>query len=68
MSDQMEIIRAEAVSEVASAVLRAAGAVMDTHGNDPQGVCIIAAGFAQAIKSMDKIDPVIRKIITRMIA
>lgn len=46
--------RAEATQEVAAAILKAAGEVMKRHGDDPNGVVIIAAGFAMALQSIGK--------------
>lgn len=59
-----EAIGAEAVNEIAGALLRAAGDVLKSHGDrDPNVVPILAAGFVLAIRRMDKIDPIIGKVI-----
>ena len=46
--------RAEAVQEVTAAVLKAAGAAMTRHGDDPCSGAIVAAGFAMALRSIGK--------------
>lgn len=64
-----EIAGAETVQQIASAILRAAGEVMTSHGNDPNGTVIIAAGFAMAIRTMgENIDPKIPRIIAEILA
>jgi hypothetical protein len=56
-SDEM-LSGAQAVQDIASALLKAAGEVMKVHGNDPNSLAIVSAGFAMAIKEIDKnIDP-----------
>jgi hypothetical protein len=55
---------AQAVQDVASALLRAAGEVMTVHGNDPNSLAIVSAGFAMAITEIEKnIDPSFRKVV-----
>ena len=52
---------AQAVQDVASSLLRAAGEVMRVHGNDPNSLAIVSAGFAMAIQQIEKsIDPAFR--------
>ena len=59
-----KVVAAEAVNEIASALLRAASLTLESHGDrDPNTVPILAAGFVRAIQLLDKIDPVIGKII-----
>lgn len=49
---------AQATQDIASALLKAAGDVMTLHGNDPNSLAIVSAGFVMAIKAIDReIDP-----------
>jgi len=49
---------AQAVQDVASAILSAAGKAMTLHGDDPNGHAILGAALAMAICKIDKeIDP-----------
>jgi hypothetical protein len=65
---EMDAARAEATQEVASEILKAAGLVMERHGNDPNGHAIVAAGFAMALKSIgDRIDPRIPAVVRQML-
>lgn len=65
---EMDVARAEATQEVSAAILKAAGAVMERHGNDPNGVVIVAAGFAIALKAIgEKIDPRVPAIVAEML-
>ena len=59
---------ADATQEIASAVLNAAGAAMERHGNDPNGSAIVAAGFAMALRSIGNIDPHIPRIVHAMLS
>jgi hypothetical protein len=62
-SDEM-LSGAQAVQDVASALLRAAGEVMTVHGNDPNSLAIVSAGFAMAVIEIEKnIDPAFRKCL-----
>ena len=59
---------AEAVQEISSAILKAAGSAMQRHGNDPNGGAIVAAGFAMALRAIGKnIDPKIPAIVKEML-
>jgi len=59
---------AEAVQEISSAILKAAGAAMQRHGYDPNGAAIVAAGFAMALRAIGKnIDPKIPAIVKEML-
>jgi len=64
----MDLVRGEAVQEVSSAILMAAGDVMMRHRNDPDGPAIVAAGFASALRSIGKhIDPNISIVVLKML-
>lgn len=68
MHDPMTIARSEATQQVASAILKAAGGVLQTHGNDPQSVAILAAGLVMTITSVtDTIGPTCERIIFQML-
>ena len=68
MSHDMEQAGTEAVQEIASSILKAAGAAMARHGDDPNGGAIIAAGFALAIEQIGKhIDPRIMDTIRKLL-
>ena len=65
---EMDAARAEATQEISSAILKAAGAVMERHGDDPNGHAIVAAGFAMALKAIGKnIDPRIPAVVIEML-
>jgi hypothetical protein len=64
----MDDARAEAVQEVSSEILKAAGAAMGRHGDDPNGGAIVAAGFAMALKAIGKhIDCKIPAVVREML-
>jgi hypothetical protein len=59
---------AEAVQEMSSVILLAAGATMKRHGDDPNGGAIVAAGFAMALHAIGKnIDPKIPATVKEML-
>lgn len=63
-----EIARGEAAQEVASAIIFAAGEVMRRHGDDPESIAILAAGFCLAIDGIaESINPTFKVILCRMI-
>lgn len=54
----------DAVQSLGAALISTAGDVMTTHGNDPQSLPIVAAGFAYAInKISSEIDPQFRRLV-----
>jgi hypothetical protein len=53
MNDKI-IQRAQSSDDVAAAVLHAMGDVMKLHGNDPEGIAIVAAGLGLAIRRIDE--------------
>ena len=64
----LEEAGAEAVQEIASVLLKAAGAAMQRHGNDPNGGAILAAGFAMALNNIGKhIDPRVPQTVKDML-
>ena len=65
---EMENAGVEAMQEMASAILTAAGVTMQRHGNDPNGRAIIAAGFAMALQMIGKsIDHKIPATVKKML-
>lgn len=69
MNDQIDKARNEAVQEVASVILKAAGLAMIRHGADPRGSAIVTTDFVMAVLSMGKhIDPAIPTIICTMLS
>lgn len=64
----LDAARAEATQEVASSLLKAAGAAMTRHGPDPNGGAIVAAGFAMALDRIGKeIDPKVPAVVREML-
>jgi hypothetical protein len=60
---------AQAVQDIASALLKAAGDVMTVHGADPNSLAIVSAGFVMAITEIEKnIDPSFRKVVVAQLA
>jgi hypothetical protein len=63
---ELEYARTDAIQEVASEILKAAGSVMLRHGDDPEGSIILAAGFAMALNAIGtKIDSMVPYIVGR---
>ncbi len=53
---------AQATQDIASAILSAAGVALRIHGNDPNSLAILSAGFCMAIQNIEKkIDPDFRR-------
>lgn len=66
--DDLKAAGAEAVDEICSSVLKAAGEAMKRHGNDPNGGAIVAAGFAMAlIRIGEKIDARVPLVVREML-
>lgn len=64
----LELATAEAVEDVASSILLAAGDAMTRHGNDPQGAQIVAAGFALALQRIgENIDANVPRVVREML-
>lgn len=64
----LELARAEAVMEVASALLTAAGSVMKRHGNDPYAGAVLSAGIALALNQIgSQIDPKIPATVRELL-
>jgi hypothetical protein len=60
---------AQAVQDVASAMLSAAGKAMTLHGNDPNGQAIVGAAFAMAISKIDEqIDPGFKRHLVELLS
>jgi len=60
---------AQAVQDVASAMLSAAGKAMALHGNDPNGHAIVGAAFAMAICKIDEqIDPGFKRHLVELLS
>lgn len=69
MSKEIEQAGAEAVQEICVSLLKAAGACMVRHGDDPNSAAIIAAGFAMALRAIgDDIDRKIPLTVREMLA
>lgn len=59
---------AQAVIDVSAAILHAAGDAMKRHGDDPQGITVVAAGFSQAINAITvSIDPTFGPMLRALI-
>ena len=66
---ELTMARAEATQEICCDLLKAAGAAMLRHGDDPQGITIVAAGFAMALQAIGKeIDRRVPIIVHEMLA
>lgn len=64
----MEDARCEAISDVARAMLRAAGAELSRHGDDPLGREILTAAVTMLIKDIDRaLIPGFRKAMAGML-
>ncbi len=58
MSRDEELSGAQAVQDISSAMLKAAGECLKVHGNDPTAPAILAAAFCMAMNGIDRsIDP-----------
>lgn len=69
MTKDEELSGAQAVQDMGSALLRAAGEVMLVHGNDPNSLAIVSAGFVMAIREIEKnIDPHFRRVVAVQLA
>lgn len=69
MDAYVERSRAEAVQELAAALLKTAGEVMTRHGDDPMGEVIVAAGFGMALDRIgEHIAPNIPRIVRELLA
>lgn len=59
---------AEAVQGISSALVSAAGETMQRHGDDPNGMAIVAAGFAMAINSINReLDPKFARTVVALV-
>lgn len=68
MTDSLELARAEATQELASALLKTAGEVMLRHGDDPHSGAIVAAGFGMALDRIGKhLDPKVPETVRIML-
>lgn len=58
MTEEQHMSAAQAVQDVSSAILKAAGECMTLHGPDPNSPAILAAAFVMAIRNItEHIDP-----------
>lgn len=54
MSDPIHDARLEVINEISNALCKAAGDALTRHGNDPQNVPILLAGFDTAVNRIDR--------------
>ncbi len=68
MSDTLLDARAEAVTETAEAMLKAAGNSLMRHGNDPASDTILLAAVTMAVEQIDlKLRPGFTKALVEML-
>lgn len=64
-----QLSSAQAVHDLAAALISAAGEVMKLHGNDSDSDAIVAAAFCSAIEQIEqKIDPTFKaRVVTQLL-
>jgi hypothetical protein len=63
---EIENARAETIQEVSYEILKAAGRVMQRHGDDPECLIVLAAGFTMALQSIGtNIDCIVPSIVVQ---
>lgn len=65
--DEVAGARADAIQALAAGLLKTAAAHAMTHGTDPDGEVIVAAGFAMAIREVGQDHPGISATIRAML-
>jgi hypothetical protein len=64
MTSELELAQGQATMDVMSAILISTGEAMIIHGNDPDSLAILSAGFCLAIEEISKsIDPTFKRRI-----
>lgn len=65
--DDLTQARGHTVGHLASELLKVAGEVLITHGEDPKSHAIVAAGFVAALRRSQEADPRILMIVKEML-
>lgn len=59
----LELARAEAIDETAAAMLKAAGASLARHGDDPQSAVLLLAAVKVFLDNAESVAPGIRRMV-----
>ena len=66
--DPLDDARAQAVKDVASAILAAAGEALARHGADPQSDVILIGAFVITVRSLTtKVIPDLRQVLIKLL-